>query len=212
MNRRALALIPMLAALACASHVSVPPPPPVMVPPQIDLKAQGVIGVIEFDSAGKGNLGPLATRKFTEMARRDQGLVRIVPLGTESDVLRSIGRDTLDPAALAKLGEERHVQTILLGSVKLANMKPNVRVATDLRAAGMTAQMRATLDVQMVEVATGATLWNASTSSNADVGDVSVVGGQGLTFGHDDPERAYGALVDNLVEQATRPFRATWQR
>jgi hypothetical protein len=201
-----------LATAACSSHSHPPPPPPVMVPPEIDLKAHEVIGVITFDSEGKDALGPMATKKFTEMARRDQGLVRIVPLGSRSDVLRSLGAKTLDPAALQAVGQKRGVQTILVGTVKLDNVKPSVRVATDLRAAGMTAHVRATLDVQMVETASGASLWNSTASATRDLGDVAVVGGQGLTFGHDDPERAYGDLMDNLVEQTTRPFRARWER
>jgi len=202
----------LLATLACSSHPRPVAPPPVMIPPQIDLKDREVIGVIDFDSAGRGSLGPMATRKFTDLARRDQGLVRFVSLGPTAEVLRAIGRTTLDQAALMEIGKQRHVQTIVMGTVKMSNVKPNLRVASDLKAAGMNAQVRATLDVQMVEAATGASLWNASTSATESLGDVAVVGGSGLTLGHDDPDRAYGNLVDNLVEQATRPFRASWER
>jgi hypothetical protein len=212
MKRLVSALILVLGALACSSHSGPPPPPPVLVPPQIDLKQREVIGVIEFKSAGKTPLGPLATRKFTEMARRDQGLVRIVPLGSEGEVLHATGAGKLDPAALVAVGKQRDVQTILVGVVTVDNVKPNVRVATDLSAAGVTAQVRATLDVQLIEAATGASLWNATASATESLGHLDVVGGRNVAFDAGDSERVYGGLVNELVERTTRPFRASWER
>ncbi|UCG92699.1 MAG: hypothetical protein JSV97_03040, partial [candidate division WOR-3 bacterium] len=55
----------------------------VMVPPRIDLKPHEVIGIIEFESSNEGKLASLATRRFMNAIRRDQGMVRIVELGAE---------------------------------------------------------------------------------------------------------------------------------
>ena len=210
---RALSLALLAAAaFACASHQGPPPPPPVQVPPQIDLKEHEIIGVIEFKSSGRAALGPLATRKFTDVARRDQGLVKMVPLGTEAEVLRSIGRDKLDPAAMIEIGRQRNVKTILVGTIDAANLKPAVRVATDLKAAGLTSQVKVTLDAQLIDAATGASMWNSSTNSTGTLGHVDVAGGHGVWFDADDPERAYGALIDDAIGRATRPFRVTWEQ
>ena len=62
----------------------------VMVPPRIDLTQHQTIGVIEFTTDAKGELGPLTTRRFTELARRDQGLVRIIEFGSKSAALGSV--------------------------------------------------------------------------------------------------------------------------
>ena len=78
----------MAGVLGCGSRVR--------VPPKIDLKLHEVIGIIEFKSSNEGKLASLATRRFTEEARQDQGMVRIVNLGTESEALKAIGRDRLD--------------------------------------------------------------------------------------------------------------------
>ena len=45
------------------------------VPPRIDLTQHEMIGVIEINSSSEGELGPLATRRFTDEARRDQGVL-----------------------------------------------------------------------------------------------------------------------------------------
>ena len=59
----------------------------VMLPPRIDLSQHDTIGVIDFATTSKGELGPLTTRRFTELARRDQGLVRILEFGSQSEAL-----------------------------------------------------------------------------------------------------------------------------
>ena len=74
----------VLSALACANRQTV------MVPPRIDLKPHEMIGVVEFDSSSDGELGPLATRRFTESARRDQGLVRVVSIARFTRTLSSL--------------------------------------------------------------------------------------------------------------------------
>ena len=86
----------LAAATGCAGRK-------VLVPPRIDLSAHELIGVIDFGASTEGELGPLATRRFTEAARRDQGLVRIVSLGTEQQVLRKLGASRLDAEAIKAL-------------------------------------------------------------------------------------------------------------
>ena len=94
----AMIVLSMMGAMGCASHHETVQS--VQVPPRVNLKEHEIIGVVEFSSSSKGKLGPLATSRFIEMARRDQGLVRIVSLGTEAEALRSVLRDRLDAEAL----------------------------------------------------------------------------------------------------------------
>jgi len=207
MAHRAGVLVLLLAAWGCAART-----PAVRVPPQIDLRPHEIIGVIEFGSTSKGGLGPLATRRFTEAARRDQGLVRIVDLGSRSEALRSIGRDQLDAGALVELGRKHGVRTIVVGDVTVSGVRPNVRIESALQSGGLSAQVDATLAVQIVEAASGASLWNRSARATHSVANVGLWGGKEITFDASDPAQAYGGLVDQLVEQVTRPFRATWAR
>ncbi|MGB9719877.1 MAG: hypothetical protein ACPL28_00130 [bacterium] len=52
--------------------------------------------MIQFKCSNEGKFAPLATRRFKQSIREDQGMVRIVVLGTEKEVLKTIGRSKLD--------------------------------------------------------------------------------------------------------------------
>jgi hypothetical protein len=64
----------------------------------------------------------------------------------------------------------------------------------------------------MVETESGASLWNTSSSATREIGYVSMWEGGGFVFDAEDPEKAYGDLVNYLVEDASRDFRVTWRR
>jgi hypothetical protein len=196
---RVLVVAALLAVLGCATK------PAVMVPPRIDLKEHERIGILRFVSTAEGDIATLATRRFTELARADQGVVRIVevPAGRHQ---------ATDPASLQALGRELGLRTIVLGELTVSDVRPDVRVATDLRSGSLNAQVDATLDVRMVEIATGASIWNRSARASRSVGGVSVFGVENVSFDAADPERAYGPLVDTLVEEVTRDFRVRWER
>ncbi|HET6372704.1 MAG TPA: hypothetical protein VFG76_05320 [Candidatus Polarisedimenticolia bacterium] len=212
MKRQSYLVVVGLLAIAIPACANRPPVQTLMVPPRIDLKQHEVIGVVEFGSTSEGKLGQVATRRFTEWARHDQGLVRIVELGPKARALRTVGRDRLDPEALKAIGQQLGVQTILTGQLKVSNVRPNVQILASLGAGHVTAEVDATLEVQMFEASTGASLWNSSATGTRSVGHVSVFSGGKFAFDAADPDRAYGELLDVLVEQVTRDFRVTWQR
>ena len=185
----------------------------VMVPPRIDLTQHEVVGMIHFECENKGELAPLTTRKFTEAIRRDQEMIRIIDLGTEAEVLRQIGHDKLSKTAFQAIGEEYDVATVFTGELLISDVRPNISVGL-LFIAGMSvsAEVDATLDVQMVETESGASLWNTSVSTTREIGNVTIWEGGGFAFDAEDPERAYGKLVNTLVEDASVDFRVTWRR
>ena len=185
----------------------------VMVPPRIDLKQHEVVGMIRFKSESKGELTPLTTRKFTEAIRRDQEMIRIVDLGTEAEVLKEIGHDRLNKAAFKAIGEEYEVATVFTGELLVSDVRPDISINL-LFTAGMSvsAEVDATLDVQMVETESGASLWSTSVTKTREIGHVSIWEGGGFWFDAEDPERAYGKLVNALVEDASVDFRVTWRR
>ncbi len=202
--RTGILALPIAALLGCGSKV--------MVPPRIDLQQHEILAIIEFSSSNEGELGPLATQRFMEMARRDQGLVRIVELGPEEVALQKVGAARLDRAAYQALGEAHEVSTLFTGELEVSDVRPAVQIAPDLSAMGAAADVDASLTVQMIEAATGASIWSRSATVTMRVGAVSVLGGRDVIFDADDPERAYGALVNALVERVTQDFRVSWVR
>jgi hypothetical protein len=185
----------------------------VMVPPRIDLTQHEIIGIIQFESDSKGDLAPLTTRKFTEAIRRDQEMIRIIDLGTEAEVLKEIGHDRLNKAAFQEIGEKYEVSTVFAGELLVSDVRPDISIAL-IFTAGMSvsAEVDATLDVQMVETETGASLWNTSVTKTEEIANVNVWEGGVFVFDAEDPEKAYGKLVHALVEDASRDFRVTWRR
>jgi hypothetical protein len=200
-----------IATLSCAGRPS-RTYQTVRIPPRVDLKQHEMIGIIEFDSESSGALGALASRRFTESARRDQGLVRMIGIGPKRDALRTVGRDRLDVESYKVLGREHGVQTLLVGELTVSDVKPNVKIGAALRSGTLSAQVNATLAVELIETSTGASLWSRTAQATRSVGHVSVLGGKDLVFDADDPEQAYGTLVDSLVAQLTGDFHVSWER
>ncbi len=199
-----LAMLPIAALLACGGKR-------VLVPPRIELRQHEVLGIIEFNTNREGKLGPFATQRFMEAARADQGLVRIVELGTRDEVLREVNSRRLDQAAYRALGQRYGLNTVFIGELDISDIRPAIRVAPNLTDMSVAADVDATLTVQMVEIDTGASLWSRSASVTRRVGHVSVFG-RDVVFDAEEPERAYGDLVDALVGYVTRDFRASWER
>lgn len=184
----------------------------VMIPPRIDLSDHEIVGIIEFSCSENGKLGSLATSRFTEFARRDQGMIRIIDLGTEAEVLKKIGHNKLDQEAFIEIGETYEVATIFTGELIVSDVRPDIMITPGLGYMGFGAEVDATLSAQMVETVTGASIWNNSGSATRSVGHVSIFGGSAFAFDAEDPDKAYGKLVDELVDRVTRDLQVTWER
>jgi hypothetical protein len=184
----------------------------VLAPPRIDLKQHEVIGIIEFDCSGQGELGPFLTQRFVDAVRRDQELVRIILLGTPAEVLSDIGQTRLDQNAFKAIGQKHQIKTLFTGNIVVSDVKPSVAIGQRLTYFGVSADVDATLNAQMVETETGASLWSRSARAVQRIGGVEIFGDKSFTFDADDPESAYGRLADSLVEAVTHDFQCHWIR
>jgi len=183
----------------------------VQVPPRIDLQQHEVLAIIEFTTTNKGELAPLTTQRFVEEIRMDQGLIRIIELGNRDEALAEVDKKRLDPSAYKELGQEYEVATIFVGELIVSDIRPAFSITTDLSKVGASADIDATLTVNMVETATGASIWSRSASVTKRVGNVSLLGGD-IDFDAEDPEGAYGELVDALVFLVTEEFKVSYAR
>jgi hypothetical protein len=199
-----IAAMLIAAALSCG--------PRVMVPPKIDLKEHEVVGIIEFNSPDDEDLGPHVTKKFIEAIRKDQGSVRIVELGTEAEALKAVGSSKLDQATFIALGEKNEISTIITGEIEVLVGAGGIRITSLFGSMSADAEMDGTLDAQMNETVTGASIWSSSANKAKKIGDVSIFGGRGFDFDAENPQRVYNELIDDLVEEASRDFRVTWRR
>ena len=205
---RSIAVVSLLLMGACASA---PPVHRVWVGPRVDLKPYETIGVVEFSSSNKGSLGGLATRRFEEAARRDQDMLRMIDVGNRQAALASVGRGTWDPETCKAIGLKHGVKTIFQGKLTISNVRPTVQLSAFLNSGQVTAHVDATLEVQMIETETGASIWSRSASASRTLGGVSVYGGKNFAFDASDPQAAYGDLVDYLVGQVASDLQGSWQ-
>lgn len=195
----------VVVALGCGGGTKV------MVPPRIDLQEHKTLAIIEIDSNNEGALGPMATQRFIEMIRLDQGLVPIVELGTEEEVLAEVSSRRLSPSAYQELGEVYGVATVFVGELEVSDIRPAISF-TDFKNLGAAADVDASLTIRMIETANGASIWSRSASVTKRVGQVSVFGGKDVVFDAEDPDGAYSELIDTLVDLVTYEFRVSWAR
>ncbi len=179
----------------------------VLMPPKVNLTVYNKIGMIQFSSNAEGNLQQFASQKFLQALQSSQPGVRVLELGDENKVLRTIQRGQLDPAAIQAIGMEYGVDAVVFGRLEISNVKPKVKLSTVLTSMSAQADVDAALSARLLETDSGVTLWTNSVRGRQTVGHVSLVSNGDIHFGARDPESAYGRLVHWLVVRATRDFR-----
>lgn len=186
--------------------------PKVMVPPVIDLEEYEVIGLIEFTSNVEGNLNEYATQKFLEAITVDQKGIRIVELGSESEILELLDADRVNPETIKSIGKKYNLRTVIAGDLDVSDIRPMVNLLGLTKFVTFKAEVDATIAVKMFETIDGATIWTNSEKGTAEVAHVSLISGDIFSFDATNPDEAYGDLVEKLVWNLTRDFRVTYKR
>lgn len=185
--------------------------PPVLVPPRVDLRTHGRLALMTFTiENAKGSLHTLATQKFSEWVLAAQPGIEILELGPADSLITRAGEREFGPRSAKAVGEQHHVPVVFLGHLKVSDVKPSARLA-GLSLPRVEAKVTVELTVRMVSTASGGTLWRSSSGVTETVGHLQLTGGL-PTFSAEDPNEAYGRLLNYLVEQVTWDFRPTWTR
>ena len=187
--RSAAALVvATLGSAACASHR-------VLVPPELDLVPYGSVGLVKFSVEGaRGGLSDLVTQRFEEYMLGAQKGFEVQEFATADSGVA--------------LGGERGVPVVVLGVLKVSNVKPSGGVF-GFALAHVEATITAELSVQLRSTKTGGTLWRSSATRTEKVGELTFAGGVPV-FSARDPSEAYGHLVNRLVYAVTWDLRSTW--
>lgn len=199
-----VALLALLLGTACASHR-------VLVPPRLDLARHERVGLVTFTiENAKGSLNQLATERFAEEILDAQPGVEVLELG-EAEVLLDGGEQPdLTPAAIRAIGAEHGVPAVFVGHLKVSDVKPSGGVVA-LRFPFVEATVSVELTVRLVSSESGGTMWRASGAASEKVGQVGLSDGVPY-FSAENPNDAYGRLVDVLVLHVSRDLRPTWRK
>jgi hypothetical protein len=183
----------------------------VTVPPRVDLKGYGTLGVVDFTSSSSGAAGTRATQQLQEQVQAAQPGTRFIELGSREAVLAAVGRNQLDADAAKRIGKRYGVDAVFLGEIAYSDPKTEMRVndLTKLDAALRT-EVKGDISARLVETASGASVWSNSGWVRRQLGRVNV-SEQGISgsMTKADPREE---MVPALVYQLTHDFRPTTER
>jgi len=183
----------------------------VLVPPRLDLRPYGRVGLVLFTvEKAKGELNALATRRFSEDILAAQPGIEVLELGSADSVRRRVGETQYGAATAQALGATRDVPVVFIGHLKVSNVTPSGGMR-GLELPHVEATVSAELTVALLATKSGGTLWRSSGSASRKIGGLAVVGGEPF-FSAKAPNKAYAQLVNDLVDYVTHDLRSTWQR
>jgi len=183
----------------------------VLLPPIIELKAYRNIGVIEFSTNAENNLRPYVTQNFIQNVQSAQPGTRVLELGSEKLVLKSLRRQELDLKTIKSIGDEYNVDALILGHLQVSEIKPNVKIFSVPQAVRAKVYVEAALQTRILETNTGATLWTKANSGKVSVAKLNLAVEGPFSFSASDPKEKYGKLVPELVYANTSDFRSRYE-
>ncbi len=180
----------------------------VTVPPRVDLQKFNTIGVITFDAGKERGLAKKCTQRFIEDMQGAQPGVLVLELGTKDDLLKAVGKTTLDADALKAIAGAKSVTGVLFANLEVQEPETEVSVKSlSLRGVSAKSTVKASLGAKLWLGANGALAWSDSargewTLARASVSSIRVA----------DPDDKYNQMVEELAYATTRDFRATQER
>jgi hypothetical protein len=193
-------LVVGLSAVGCAHTIVVE------IPPRIDLQPYKTIGIVEFASNSKENLNQIANQKFMGFIQNAQPQVRFLELGPEDQLVKKLGRDSLDIEAVKAIEKKYGVSSVFTGSFEISYSMPNISIGTDLSSLHATAVVNISMVSKHLDTESGATIW-----SNSRQGHWKVAGfnsnSKDISFSMNNPEDQYGRYLEELAFAVTDNFR-----
>jgi hypothetical protein len=198
----------VLAAVACGcSHTVLVP-----VPPLVNLKPYGTLGIIDFSSNAERTLSTQATRQFQEQVQEAQPGTRFLELGSRDAVLAGVGAKDFDAESLRRIGEKYGVKAVVLGEIVYSEPRSEIKVADLTRLEGnVRAELRADISGRLLETGSGASVWTRSAWTKRQLGTLSLSAARGLS-GSVASANPREEMLPPLVYHLTHDFRPSTVR
>ena len=200
-----VSLVVGLSAFGCAHTVVVE------IPPKIDLKSYKTIGIVEFSSNSRESLNQIATQKFMGVIQNAQPQVRFLELGPEDQLVKKLGRNSLDIEAIKAIEKKYGVSSIFTGSFEISDVKPKVSIGADLSSVRASAVVNISMVSKHWDTVSGATIW-----SNSRQGHWKVAGihsdSKDISFSVNKSEDQYGRYLEELAFAVTDHFRPHYEK
>jgi hypothetical protein len=188
--------VALVSFAGCASRS-----PAEYVPPRLDLARYEALGIAEFSASRKSDLGAAATEEFVASVHSAQPGTPVLELGA---------RGKLTPEAIRELAAREHLSAVFVGEVTESESKPRVAFDPSYRTASASAERKAKITVRLLDGASGATVWSATSERTIPV--VALDGSlRGISSVRTTPaDEARAILVRDLVNDVTYDLRPHW--
>lgn len=194
-------LLALVVQWGCSRTILVP------VPPRMDLKSYGTLGIIEFASNSDPAISNYATQQFQEHVQGAYPGTPILELGNREAVLAAVGATQFDADAIAKIGKKYGVTAVFLGDIVYSEPKTDIRL-TDINKleGGVRTEVRGDISTKLMETQSGASVWSSSAWAKRQIGSVSLSTKRGVTatVGDSNPRKD---MVPALILHLTQDFR-----
>ena len=179
----------------------------VPVPPRVDLKPYGTIGIVDFISNGDRATSTQAMRQFEEQVQEAQPGTRFLELGSRDAVLAGVASSEFNPESLRRIGQKYGVKAVVLGEVVYSEPRTDIKVADITRLeGGVRSELRADISGRLLETATGAGVWTRSAWTKRQLSSLNVSAQRGVSgsLAKTDPREE---MLTTLVYHLTHDFR-----
>jgi hypothetical protein len=105
---------------------------------------------------------PFATQKFMGFIQDAQPQVRFLELGREDELIKKLGRNSLDIDAVKAIENEYGVSSIFTGHFEISNVIPDLSIGTDLSSIRASAVVKISMVSRHLDTVNGATIWSNS--------------------------------------------------
>ena len=194
-------LLALVVQWGCSRTVLVP------VPPRMDLKSYGTLGIVELASNSDPAINNYATQQFQEHVQGAYPGTPILELGNREAVLAAVGATQFDEDAITKIGKKYGVTAVFLGDIVYSEPKTNIRL-TDINKleGGVRTEVRGDMSTKLMETQSGASVWSSSAWAKRQIGSVSLSTKRGVsaTVGDSNPRKD---MVPALILHLTQDFR-----
>ena len=204
MSRYATITLLSLATLWGCSHTVLVP-----VPPRMDLKSYGMVGLVEFASNSDPVINGHATRGFQEHVQAAQPGTPFLDLGSREKVLAAVGGSQFDVDTVKKIGGKYGVSAIFLGDITYSEPKTDIKVKDLTKLdGGVRTEVRGDISCRLLDTRTGASVWSSSAWAKRQTSALSLSADQGVS-GRMTNENPREEMVPALVYHLTQDFRTT---
>lgn len=183
----------------------------VEIPPQINLSTMGTIGVVAFDVESNEPLPGDLTLKVVQYIQAAQPGVPILELGSQADLLREVGYNTLDTEAVKAIGKKYGVDTLLTGTLEVTQSRPDFKFGQDLTSMSAASYLRGNFNARLRQTRNGATLWSNGAHGKWKLAGVDVSSGGIPSLDINNSEDKYKKMLQELARVGTADFRSTYE-